>query len=113
MAKSVRMIFLYCGLGLLALSLILKPFVPSAVFTIMLVAAISLKVMFLAFTFRVKGFNFSRGLKLILAGVVTILVSMLIKNREVERWIYYTLFYGAISMKVLGLAFLIKDKDNG
>lgn len=111
MIKYVRDVFLAVGLLLLIVALIFKSILPDYVFTFLFITALSLKGLFLAFTFRVKGFSFSRGIKIILVGVIMILFATYIRTTA-QVVIYNLLFYLAVTIKIIGLCVLVLDRKN-
>jgi uncharacterized membrane protein HdeD (DUF308 family) len=107
-----KKILLYTGLGLLAISFVLKwAGAPAGWFRILFCIAILFKVSFLIAVFSSKKFRPGWWLYLILAGVVLILISMLIKTVFPIPALYKILFYGAISLKITGLIFMIFSKN--
>lgn len=109
--KEKRFILLYSGLTLLAIAFVLKYalHVAPPIFGIMLGVAIALKVLFLLFTFRQKGFHLKLPIILILIGVAMIITASNCKG-SVSPILYYCLFFGAIGLKITGLFLLIFKK---
>ena len=99
-----RVYFLYSGLGILIISLIVKWLDLSlCCFWILMGVAIALKFLFLVSIFREREFKPSLWLYLILTGVAMILLSLLFKNIIPVPVVYRVLFFGAITLKVSGL----------
>ncbi|MDR0421022.1 MAG: hypothetical protein LBH30_06220 [Prevotellaceae bacterium] len=110
--QAHKKLFLYLGLGILALAFAVK-FIgaPAYCFWILLIAAIMLKIGFLISVCFAKEFRPSVWLYLILAGVALILTSMLFKTIFPMPVLRGILFYGAILLKITGLFLMIfKDK---
>ena len=106
-----RVCFLYSGLGVLGIAFVAKWLDASVCcFGILLGVAITLKLLFLISLFREKGFKPSLWLYLILAGVATILLSMLFKNIIPMPVLYSVLFYGAIALKISGLILMLYSR---
>ncbi|MDR1557847.1 MAG: hypothetical protein LBS88_12595 [Tannerellaceae bacterium] len=102
---------LYAGLGILALSFIVNwAGAPAFYFRLLLGVAILCKLSFLIAALSVKGFRPGWWLYLILAGVATILISMLFKTVFPIPLLRGILFYGAIGLKVAGLIGMIFSK---
>ncbi len=114
MTKNTARIFLYVGLSILAAAFILKysTALPVYCFWIMFGVAISCKIIFLIAVLRSKSVKVGLWLYLILAGVAIILLSMLFKNIFPMPILRNILFYGAISLKVIGLVLLFTQKRN-
>lgn len=111
MGRAGNLMFLYFGLGLLLVAIIVRWLgVPSAVWIPLFGLAIVLKSIFLFNVFRTKNFKFSVWLLLIIIGVVMIFVSMLFKYVFPMPLLRHILFYGAILLKVSGLVFMMIDK---
>jgi hypothetical protein len=103
--------FLYGGLGILAVSFIVKcAGAPSFYFWILLCLAIILKTIFLATVISTKGFKPGLWLYFILAGVIMILISMFFKTAFHVPAVYKILFYVAIFLKATGLILMIFSK---
>jgi uncharacterized membrane protein HdeD (DUF308 family) len=103
--------FLYGGLGVLLIAFAVKWMgMPVYAFRILLGIAIALKMVFLIFVFRAKGFRPGLWLYLILSGVAMILVSMLFKTVFPVPALYRILFCGAILLKMAGLALMLFSK---
>lgn len=108
MERTTSQIFLYSGLSLLLVAFIVKWLgAPLYCFWALLGMAIVLKVFFLITIFRIKGFKPGLWLYLIFAGVAMILVSLLFKSVFPMPDIRNMLFYGAISLKVIGLFLMV------
>ncbi|NDV46088.1 hypothetical protein D0T49_03410 [Paludibacter sp. 221] len=113
MKKIDSKLFLYSGLALLLVSLVLRIFGLSAIaWTSFLGLAVVLKSVFLFDVMRVKEFKMSLWLVLILAGVVMILVSLLFKYVFPMPLLRSILFYGAITLKVSGLILMFVERVN-
>lgn len=105
-------VFLYGGLSLLLLAFVVRAWgVPSVYFWGLFAAAILLKSIFLFGVFRLKGFRLTPGMCLILAGVAMMLVSFLFKTVYPLPVIRILLFCGAISLKSIGLIWMLLDKS--
>lgn len=104
-------IFLYAGLSVLAIAFIAKwQGAPAYCFWILFGLAITLKVLFLAGTLRAKSIRVGLWLYLILAGVATILISLLFKNIFPIPMVRNILFCAAILLKIAGLTLLFLAK---
>ena len=108
--KINNKLFLYLGLGMLAVAIVLRSLTETVYWIPTLVIAIALKAIFLFNSLRVNGFKFSLWLKLISVGVVMILISMLFKHIFPIPILRNILFYGAIALKVSGLTLMIINK---
>lgn len=106
--KEKRFLLLYSGLTLLLMAFILKYafHVTPLIFGITLGIAITLKVLFLLFTFKQKGFRFKLPTILILTGVAMIITATNCKE-SISAIPYYCLFFGAIGLKITGLLLLL------
>jgi hypothetical protein len=103
-----RKFFLFSALVLLSISFIIKWLEMSAwCFWILLSTAILLKILFLIAVFSTKGFKPGLWLYFILAGVALILISMLFKTIFPVPILHKILFYGAISLKIIGLILML------
>jgi hypothetical protein len=99
-----KTLFLYGGLGILAVSFIVRQTdAPACYFWILLCTAIILKIFFLIAAVAEKGFRPGLWLYLIMAGIAMILISMPFKTAFPLPVLHKILFYGAISLKVTGL----------
>ncbi|WP_280743583.1 MULTISPECIES: hypothetical protein [unclassified Parabacteroides] len=110
MTKAANKYCLYAGLSLLAAAILLRWLVagfPLFAFWTLMGVAILLKSIFLVNVFREKGFRPALWLYLILAGVCLILLSMLFKYVFVLPLLRNILFFGAILLKISGLALLL------
>ncbi|MDR0348982.1 MAG: hypothetical protein LBH90_05750 [Tannerella sp.] len=112
MKNSQSKLFLYTGLGLLFLAVVLRwrgfPFVfwfPA------FFMAIALKAVFLFHLFRSKEFKLTLWLILILTGIMLILVSLLFKYVFYIPALRQILFFGAIFLKVSGLTLMLIHKS--
>ena len=104
-------LFLYAGLSLLLITIIIRGFgVSSAIWIPIFSIAILLKGIFLINIFRSKKFKMTGWLMFILIGVAMILISMLFKSIFPIPLIRDVLFYGAITFKVLGLILMLVQK---
>jgi uncharacterized membrane protein YedE/YeeE len=113
MRKVNNKLFLYSGLALLLTAFAarwLSPGVPAVYFWLLLAMGITLKSVFLINVFRRKEFKPALWLYLILAGVLMILISLLFKHVFPLPPVRFTLFYGAIILKVSGLVLLIRQR---
>ncbi|MDH6314277.1 hypothetical protein M2137_003077 [Parabacteroides sp. PFB2-10] len=100
--------FLYYGLGLLFLAIILRFLgVPTMVWAPLFGIAIVLKTIFLIRVFRSKSFQPSLWLGFILTGVAMIFISMIFRYLYPVPWLWSILFYGAIAFKLIGLILMI------
>lgn len=105
-------LFLYVGLGLLFIAVVIRwAGVSSVVWIPVFVIAILLKAVFLVNVFRTKGFKMSLWLALILSGVAMILLSLLLKSVFPVPSLRNILFYGAITLKVSGLVLMLVQKN--
>lgn len=109
--KEKRFLLLIAGLTLLAIAFVLKYVlhVTPLIFGITLGAAIMLKVLFLLFTFKQKGFHLKLPIMLILIGVALIITASNSKG-YVPALLYHCLFFGAIGLKITGVFLLIFKK---
>ncbi|MDL2208968.1 hypothetical protein LJB97_05040 [Parabacteroides sp. OttesenSCG-928-O15] len=104
-------LFLYYGLGILFLAIILRAFdVPTLVWAPLFGIAIVLKTIFLIRVFRSKNFQPSLWLGFILTGVAMIFISMIFRYLYPVPWLWCILFYGAIALKLTGLLMMIIKK---
>lgn len=104
-------LFLYSGLSLLFIALILRwSGIPATIWIPAFVVAILLKIIFLVNVFRTKGFKMSLWLMLIITGVAMILVSLIFKYVLPIPLLRNILFYGAITLKVSGLIIMLAGK---
>ncbi|MDR2293046.1 MAG: hypothetical protein LBE11_06180 [Prevotellaceae bacterium] len=111
--KKHKKSFLYAGLGILAVSFIVKWLgAPLYCFLILLCMAIVLKSFFLISVISAKGFKPNLWFYFILAGVCMILISMLFKTIFHVTAVHKILFYGAISLKTTGLILMIFCKKH-
>ncbi|MDR0754454.1 MAG: hypothetical protein LBF04_03605 [Prevotellaceae bacterium] len=100
--------FLYAGLGILAISFIVKWMgAPSYCFLILLCVAIILKSVFLITVISAKGFKPSLWFYFIATGVFMILISMIFKTTFQVAAMHEILFYGAVFLKITGLVLMI------
>jgi hypothetical protein len=76
-------------------------------FYLFLSIAVSLKLIFLINLIRQKGFQWHWGWRLIVIGVIMILLSLLFKNFIPLPIVRNVLFFGAITLKVVGLGWVI------
>jgi len=108
-----RSLFLYTGLSLLLVSIIIRRFGVSAfVWMLILSIAILLKVIFLINIIRSRKFKISLGLILIFIGVTMMLISTLFKYVFPVLWLRNILFYGAITLKISGLIISVFSKQS-
>jgi len=108
MKNSRNKLFLYTGLCLLCIAIILRWQNISSLFWVpVFFIAIVLKAVFLVDLFRTKEFKLTLWLVLIITGVVMILTSMLFKYVFDFPVLRQILFYGAISLKVIGLLIML------
>lgn len=108
MQRINNKLFLYYGLGLLFLAIILRfSGVPTMVWAPLFGLAIGLKTIFLIRVFRSGNFQLSLWLGLILAGVAMIFISMIFRYLYPLPWLWCILFYGAIALKLTGLVLMI------
>jgi hypothetical protein len=108
---KINKICLYGGLSLLIVAFAVYGIMGGgAAFYLLLTAAIILKSIYLIMTFRQKGIRLTLGMTLILIGVVMILISLLFKSLIPISWLHNLLFYGAITLKVLGLLLTVSEK---
>ncbi len=113
MKKINNKVFLYSGLALLLIAFIIRWAeigIPYYLFWIVFGMGILLKAAFLVNTFRVKDLKFSLGLYFIIAGVILIFLSLVFKYIYPAVLIRNILFYGAITLKIMGLALLLIQK---
>ena len=104
-------LFLYIGLGLLFIAIIIRWLgVCSVVWISMFCIAILLKIIFLVKVFRTKGFKMSLWLALILIGVAMILLSLIFKYVYPVVLLRNILFYGALTFKFSGLILMLIQK---
>ncbi|MDR3236861.1 MAG: hypothetical protein LBT48_09115 [Prevotellaceae bacterium] len=109
--KKTNKIFLYAGLSLLVAAFAVYGIAGiGTAFYLLLTAAILLKSLYLIMVFRQKGIRLTLGMTLIILGVVMILTSLLFKSLIPIPWLRNLLFYGAITLKVLGLLLTISEK---
>lgn len=106
--KERRFLFLYIGLALLGIAIVLKVILPieQVVFYPMLAVAILMKLLFLWLTFQQKKIHIKAPLCFILLGVVLIFMAILCKG-TISSLLYQCLFFLAIGLKVTGLFLLI------
>lgn len=115
MKKLNNKVFLYSGLALLAIAFIIRYLgvgVSFYLFWILFGIAILLKALFLVGTFSKKGLKAGKWLCFILAGVILIFVSMVFKYLYPVPLLRDILFYGAITLKVIGLILMLTGKNN-
>jgi len=111
MEKPTNKVFLYSGLTLLFISFLVRWIdAPLYCFWSLFISAILLKGIFLVNVFRAGDFKASLWLYFILAGVVMIFVSILFKTVFPIPLVRNILFFGAISLKVIGLLLMVFQK---
>lgn len=104
-------LFLFSGLGLLFVAIVLRelglsPIYWASTFSI----AILLKSLFVFQTLRARNFALSWGVKLILIGVVTILISLIFRYLLPIEWLRAILFYSALGLKLSGVLLIAFEK---
>jgi hypothetical protein len=105
-------IFLYAGLSLLLIALIIRVvWWDSIVWLLVFCSAILLKILFLILSLRKNKLKLSLWLTFILAGVVLIFTSMFFKYVIPIIWFRNILFYGAIALKLTGLVLMTVEKN--
>ncbi len=104
-------LFLYTGLTLLLLSLILKYFgAITVIYVPIFIAAIVLKLIFLINIFKQKNSLNKTGLYIILSGVVLIIISLIFKKAIPMPVVNKILFYMAITLKISGVLHIITNR---
>jgi hypothetical protein len=110
--KTGYRVFLYAGIGLLLTAFSAKWLgVSMCYFWILLAAAITSKITFLMIALRRKSVRPGLWLYLILAGIAMILASLLFKHIFPMPLVRNILFFGAIFLKVTGLALMLAGKE--
>ena len=108
MKKTDGKLFLYAGLGLLAVAFAVKWLgAPMCCFWVLLGLAVSFKILFLTASFRSKSIKVGLWFYFISAGVMLILLSFFFKNIILHN----ALFYGAILLKIAGLMLMFSGKE--
>ena len=103
-----KIVFLSCGLCILLVAFVCRSAgLPAYCFWVSFGMAITLKILFLVFTFIEKGFKPKPWLYCIQAGVALILLSMLFKTIIPMPAVYDVLFYGAITLKITGFLLML------
>lgn len=108
---NINRVLLYAGLSFLLVALIIRGMDgASALWLPVFSMAIVLKAGFLVSTFRNRQFKWHLWLSLILAGVILIFVSLFFKYVVPVPLLRNILFFGAIALKIGGLALLLVQK---
>ncbi|MDR2065815.1 MAG: hypothetical protein LBP85_08940 [Prevotellaceae bacterium] len=103
--------FLYGGLGILAVSFIVKwTGAPLLYFWILLCMAIILKAFFLTAVISTKRLKPGLWLYFIMTGVIMILISIFFKTAFHVPAVHKILFYTAVFLKATGLILMIFSK---
>jgi len=108
--KINNKLFLYFGLGMLAVAIVLRNLTETSYWIPTFLIAIALKAIFLFNSLRTKDFKFSLWLQLISIGVIMILLSLVFKHIFPIPLLRNILFYGAITLKITGLLLMIINK---